>query len=289
MKSLSIVLSSVLALALAAPQVPYNSHVVLPSSGGHQYTLTNRPQGFSIETGAALSRAAPVQHVAPVVQHVAPVVQHVAPAVQHVAVTPVAPVAPVAVRASAVQPAAAYYRQAAPAAQYAAARKSVVVAQPAPIHYSPVQYSAQFDQSAASHYVADQSAAFAAKSAAAQQYSSASAAGFRSAHQIPSANIVRQQQDISDDGSAFTYGFESDNGISVQSQGQLKVYGPEQAGHSVSGSYSYVGDDGQTYTVNYVADETGFHASGAHLPQMSEEIARSVEYNLAHPEEWTQK
>ncbi|RZF33378.1 hypothetical protein LSTR_LSTR011912 [Laodelphax striatellus] len=288
MKSLSVALFSCMAaLALAAPQQPYNSHVVLPSSSGHQYTLTNRPQGFSIETGAAASRAA-----VPLVAAAAPVAfQHVAAApvaVQHVAAAPVAvqhvAAAPAAVRT--VQPA--YYSghaasaghyAAAAAQQQAAARKSaVVVAQPAPNHYAPLQYSAQF---------ADQSAAARQSAAHAQQYSSASA-GFRSA--VPSANIVRQQQDISDDGSAFTYGFESDNGISVQSQGQLKVYGPEQAGHSVSGSYSYVGDDGQTYTVNYVADETGFHASGAHLPQMSEEIARSIEYNLAHPEEWaTQK
>lgn len=34
----------------------------------------------------------------------------------------------------------------------------------------------------------------------------------------------------------------------------------------VEGSYSYVGDNGKTYTVNYIADANGFRASGDHLP-----------------------
>lgn len=34
----------------------------------------------------------------------------------------------------------------------------------------------------------------------------------------------------------------------------------------VEGSYSYVGDNGKTYTVHYIADANGFRASGDHLP-----------------------
>merc|ERR1712027_11101 len=35
----------------------------------------------------------------------------------------------------------------------------------------------------------------------------------------------------------------------------------------MKGSYSYVGADGQVYTVDWYADETGFHPSAPHLPQ----------------------
>ena len=34
----------------------------------------------------------------------------------------------------------------------------------------------------------------------------------------------------------------------------------------MQGSYSYVGDDGQTYSITYTADENGFQAQGAHIP-----------------------
>ena len=55
---------------------------------------------------------------------------------------------------------------------------------------------------------------------------------------------------------------------------------PEEGSLSVSGSYSYIGDDGQTYTVTYTADENGFHAEGAHLPTpppIPEEILKSLQ------------
>ncbi|KAJ8718493.1 hypothetical protein PYW08_002730 [Mythimna loreyi] len=52
----------------------------------------------------------------------------------------------------------------------------------------------------------------------------------------------------------------------------------------VEGSYSYVGDNGKTYTVNYIADANGFRASGDHLPvapPVPEIIQRAIQYNLA--------
>lgn len=50
----------------------------------------------------------------------------------------------------------------------------------------------------------------------------------------------------------------------------------------VQGGYSYKGDNGQTYTVQYIADEQGFRAQGAHLPTpppIPEAIAKSLEQN----------
>lgn len=55
---------------------------------------------------------------------------------------------------------------------------------------------------------------------------------------------------------------------------------PEEGSLSVTGSFTYVGDDGQEYTVTYTADENGYHAEGAHLPTpppIPSEILKSLQ------------
>lgn len=76
--------------------------------------------------------------------------------------------------------------------------------------------------------------------------------------------------------------YETENGIQVQEEGVLKNAGTKDEAKSAQGSYSYTGPDGQVYTVSWIADENGYRASGAHLPQAPEipdAIKRSLELN----------
>ena len=62
------------------------------------------------------------------------------------------------------------------------------------------------------------------------------------------------------------YSYELSDGVSRQEQGELKQIGTEQA-LVVRGSVSWVAADGQTYTLNYVADENGYQPEGDFLPK----------------------
>ena len=62
--------------------------------------------------------------------------------------------------------------------------------------------------------------------------------------------------------------FETADGTKVQESGNQKQVGatPEESGTVSKGSYSYTSPDGVVITVNWVADENGFQATGDHLP-----------------------
>ncbi|XP_050307304.1 cuticular protein 47Eg-like [Anthonomus grandis grandis] len=99
------------------------------------------------------------------------------------------------------------------------------------------------------------------------------------------ANILRADSNINPDGS-YTYGFESDNGIAAQVQGQLKQIGAE-FGNVAQGSFSFTSAEGVPVSVQYVADENGFQPQSDVLPTpppVPQAILRSLEYIAAHPQ-----
>lgn len=65
----------------------------------------------------------------------------------------------------------------------------------------------------------------------------------------------------------MSFSFKSENGITRTEDGFLKsVPESKYPAQVMQGSYSYTGPDGVVYTINYIADEKGFRAEGAHLP-----------------------
>jgi len=82
---------------------------------------------------------------------------------------------------------------------------------------------------------------------------------------------------------SFDYDFESENTIQQSAVGTMKVVDDTEV-VVMRGSYSYVGPDGQTYVVDWTADEHGFHPSAAHIPQPVQpnhpEVAAAVRAQL---------
>nr|XP_040582150.1 pupal cuticle protein 36-like [Lepeophtheirus salmonis] len=57
-----------------------------------------------------------------------------------------------------------------------------------------------------------------------------------------------------------------ENGIKQEAVGSTVTNGEESV-VTMKGSYEYVGPDGQTYVVDWIADENGFQPSAPHLPK----------------------
>ncbi|KAH8364466.1 hypothetical protein KR084_007227 [Drosophila pseudotakahashii] len=78
------------------------------------------------------------------------------------------------------------------------------------------------------------------------------------------AYIEKLESDVGPEN--FQYEWKTSDGQAAEAQGHLNNVGSDHESLAVKGSYSFVGDDGQTYVVNYIADENGFQPQGAHLP-----------------------
>ncbi|XP_063709631.1 endocuticle structural glycoprotein ABD-5-like [Culicoides brevitarsis] len=78
---------------------------------------------------------------------------------------------------------------------------------------------------------------------------------------------ILTQEEVRDDFGQFSLRYATGNGIARTEQGSFKRTADGRAILVQRGAYSYIGDDGITYTVNYIADENGFQVVGDHLPQ----------------------
>ncbi|KAF4520083.1 hypothetical protein B566_EDAN014188 [Ephemera danica] len=91
---------------------------------------------------------------------------------------------------------------------------------------------------------------------------------------------------VDHDGS-YKYSFKTGNGIQAEQSGfvrQLEGRKEEESKAQVmEGSYSYTGPDGVLYTVNYIADENGFRAEGAHLPKQPHEVDQTTDEPVSLP------
>merc|ERR1712183_510531 len=80
------------------------------------------------------------------------------------------------------------------------------------------------------------------------------------APQVPVA-VVRDDS-VAPVGAVFRTDFALDDGTTYLEEGSPGVEG--QTNHA--GSYSWTAPNGETFTVEFVADENGFRPVGAHLP-----------------------
>ncbi|XP_022119570.2 uncharacterized protein LOC110996282 [Pieris rapae] len=86
------------------------------------------------------------------------------------------------------------------------------------------------------------------------------------------AIITNQNNNLELEG--YSYSFDTSNGMHTD------VIGTAKDGIKLKGSFSYTGDDGKVYKMEYIADENGFQPSGAHLPTpppIPKEIQKVIE------------
>ncbi|XP_034480824.1 endocuticle structural protein SgAbd-6-like [Drosophila innubila] len=79
-------------------------------------------------------------------------------------------------------------------------------------------------------------------------------------------HIVEQSADVQANG--YKLSLETSDGTKRSEDATVKNPGTDDEALSVKGLYSYVGNDGVTYTVNFIADENGYQPQGAHLPHV---------------------
>lgn len=93
--------------------------------------------------------------------------------------------------------------------------------------------------------------------------------------------IIRLEHNTRGDG--YQYIFETENGINAEESGRIEPDGNGAEGLRSTGFYEYVGDDGQLYRVDYVADSNGFIPQGDHIPKVPPAIEKLLAYLASQP------
>lgn len=83
----------------------------------------------------------------------------------------------------------------------------------------------------------------------------------------------------------YNYLFETENGINAEESGRIETMADGAEGLRSTGFYQYVGDDGQLYRVDYVADGNGFVPQGDHIPKTPPAIEKLLQYLASQPKQ----
>ncbi|EDV95673.1 larval cuticle protein 65Ab1 [Drosophila grimshawi] len=78
----------------------------------------------------------------------------------------------------------------------------------------------------------------------------------------PEVEIVRHDSEVGPEG--YKFAVETSDGTKRGEEGHLKE---ADSALSITGSYSWVDTEGNTHTINYVADENGYQPEGADVPK----------------------
>lgn len=96
------------------------------------------------------------------------------------------------------------------------------------------------------------------------------------------AEVIRNEAQV--DVNSFKYAYELGNSVKAAQEGNLKG----EDIWEVKGEYSYTSPEGEPISIQYTADENGFHVDAANPllptpPPIPEAIQRSLDYIAAHP------
>lgn len=95
--------------------------------------------------------------------------------------------------------------------------------------------------------------------------------------------IIHLDNNLRRDG--YNYVLETANGINAEESGKIETTADGGEGLRSQGFYQYIGDDGQLYRVDYVADDNGFVPQGDHIPKTPPAIEKLLAYLASQPKQ----